>query len=114
MNQLRLLRSENQFTSCALEDVQNYVGKGWHPIIESLVDALFTAGWDGVVLQCKEKFGGLRFYINYSPELDVIVNEYETKSYSTCEFCGDPGTRCSPRGWIKTLCDSCKESRYND
>jgi hypothetical protein len=58
-----------------------------------------------VVVQIKEKFGGLRFYGDYSDEfIDGVVSMAEGMSYSVCEECGDAGI-ARTEGWIKTLCD---------
>ena len=60
--------------------------------------------------QIKEKFGGLRFYME-GGENDVIDNailEAEKLSYITCEKCGKPGIPRRDR-WIKTLCNDCHE-----
>ena len=55
--------------------------------------------------QAKEKFGGLRFYVNdISDECGKIISKYESLSMETCEVCGEKGeTRGS--GWVRTLCD---------
>lgn len=59
------------------------------------------------VFQVKEKFGGLRFYTNWSTdEIYKLINEAEDKSYTICEQCGKPGT-VRDGGWITTLCDEC-------
>jgi hypothetical protein len=47
-----------------LKDLQAEVGPGWSDIIARLVRDLRKLGWNGEVVQMKEKFGGLRFYIN--------------------------------------------------
>lgn len=59
-----------------------------------------------VILQIKEKFGGLRIYTNgVDTEYDNYVEFAESMSYRCCEVCGAPG---KPRntGWTKTLCDT--------
>lgn len=59
-----------------------------------------------VAVQVKEKFGGLRFYVDRSDSVvDALISMAESMSYRTCEVCGSPGT---PRrgGWIRTLCDT--------
>lgn len=62
-------------------------------------------------MQVKEKFGGLRFYMNYYvEEIEELINEAEEKSYKTCERCGAPG-KSREGGWIITLCDKCEEER---
>jgi hypothetical protein len=34
-----------------------------------------------------------------------VISKAEEKSYTTCEVCGGPGKKCSPNGWILTLCE---------
>lgn len=96
---------EEEFT---IEDFLHEVGSGWHPLIRDLVDNLFAAGWDGVIAQVKEKFGGLRFYIGGgNDEIFELIHEAEGKSYEICEDCGKPGKLREDRSWIRTLCNDC-------
>lgn len=89
------------------EEVLSHVGKGWHPIVESLIEDLFNLGWDGRLEQIKEKFGGLRFYIGRgSEEIYNRINKAEDESLRTCDKCGLPGTTSFWGGsWILTLCE---------
>jgi hypothetical protein len=58
-----------------------------------------------VASQIKEKFGGLRFYVNGATDKHwSYISFAESMSYSTCEECGAPGKRYTD-GWHKTLCD---------
>ena len=58
--------------------------------------------------QVKEKYGGLRFYTNYSDEfIDGLISMAEAMSYVTCEFCGNPG-KPNDEGWVSTQCDPCR------
>ena len=78
-----------------------------------LVLALDILGWDGEVLQVKEKFGGLRFYVNSATEeMYRLISEAESQSYEICEECGKPGTLSQKikGGWMKTLCLECRGS----
>lgn len=60
--------------------------------------------------QVKEKFGGLRFYTNYSlPEMEALIDEAEELSTKTCESCGAPGI-LRGKGWVYTACDECEAS----
>ena len=82
------------------------VGEGWYPIIKDLINELIALGWDKHPTQVKEKFGGLRFYIETYPEgADDIITKYEKLSYETCEKCGEKGTNRKIKSWIYTLCD---------
>jgi len=86
------------------EDALSFVGKGWHPLVSKLIDDLFELGWDGELIQIKEKFGGLRFYVgDASDEIHKRIVEAESESFRTCERCSRPGSSTS-RGWIRTLC----------
>ena len=85
------------------------VGKGWVPLLLSLTEKLFYLGWDGRLLQVKEKFGTLRFYwANNIPGImgeiaSDVVSEAEARSAYTCQTCGEYG---ETRGvvWLVTLC----------
>ena len=50
-------------TLVTLADLQSRVPEQWTGIIKRLVEDLFSLGWNGEVLQVKEKFGELRFYL---------------------------------------------------
>jgi len=63
------------------------------------------------VVQVKEKFGGLRFYLSAeTDEMEDYISEAENMSYHICEECGEPG-ECNTEGWLITLCDKCREER---
>ena len=64
-----------------------------------------------VAAQVKEKFGGLRFYVdNCDDYVQGVVAMAESMSYRICEVCGNVGTRRGG-GWIKTLCDPCNNTK---
>lgn len=67
--------------------------------LKQAIDALPT------IVQVKEKFGGLRFYVDGgNDEMHHYIKFAENASYHFCEVCGSPGT--SRKGnWIKVLCD---------
>lgn len=98
---------------------------GWYDIIDTLCNTiqhhldwkrgldefktLSDEEWDEshqtVAVQVKEKWGGLRFYVNSSDDyIDGAIALAESLSLRTCEQCGAPG---KPRGggWVRTLCD---------
>ena len=59
-----------------------------------------------VVVQVKEKFGGLRFYVNAATDEHYnYINFAESMSYRICEVCGSPGKRYTD-GWHQVLCDT--------
>ena len=46
-------------------------------------------------------------------KVGTAVSYAESKSYEICEVCGGEGRRCSPNGWILTLCEKHEEERKN-
>lgn len=67
------------------------------------------------VAQIKEKFGGLRFYIDLecSYEYRKLINKAiylaEIQSMDTCQMCSKFGKRKNIGGYITTICDSCEK-----
>lgn len=58
-----------------------------------------------VAVQVKEKFGGLRFYVQAATDKHYsYITFAESMSYHTCEECGAPGKTYTD-GWHITLCD---------
>ena len=82
------------------------VGPGWSKLVTELVTDLFAMGWDGHVLQCKEKFGGLRFYVRGADDqIQQRISAAEKDSYAICEQSGAPGELRHELNWIRVLCD---------
>jgi hypothetical protein len=84
------------------------VGKGWYPLLADLVREIReldeARGAASLLVQVKEKFGGLRFYLeDTSAEILQAVFRAERLSLCTCEECGAPGKMYSD-GWMSTLC----------
>lgn len=79
---------------------------GWSDLIDELCTKIEKISPGGVsVAQIKEKFGGLRFYVDGATEkIYKIIDKYEKRSYSICEKCGQPGKLRKDLGWIRTLC----------
>ena len=98
-----------KITSCDFFDVQ----VGWYPLIKNLINELINLGWDKQVTQVKEKFGGLRFYINGgSDEMYNKITETEKLSHETCELCGKKGELRTKIRWFTTLCDEHYEQKH--
>ena len=100
-------------------------GDGWTDLIDTLCCTLTEWGDDdeknGIrVAQIKEKFGGLRFYVDGIPSewQRGVIALAESMSFKICEECGKPGVK-RDTDWIKTLCDDCyvkvedKQWRHN-
>lgn len=93
-------------------------GDGWFNLLFKLCENIQTEldGWDAKdreefhVLQVKEKFGGLRFYVSHSNDvINNLIDEAEGESFKTCEECGGEAKRGNLGHWICTLCEPCKE-----
>lgn len=107
-------------------------GEGWFGIIRDLSEYLERmaveiklSGFEPpIVVQAKEKFGTLSFYVHGVPDAvrEDWMELYETASRhsgETCERCGAPGTMRGPAfeggigGWVHCYCDAC-ERQYQE
>jgi hypothetical protein len=92
-------------------------GDGWFDILwrlcvdlEPMVAELErAAGRQFEVRQVKEKFGGLRFYVNHANDaIRERIYAAQNESFHTCDICGQPGkwwehwlqTRCDEHAWL--------------
>ena len=95
------------------------VGDGWYWLIGQLCKVLqFNTDNNKqpqvVAAQVKEKFGGLRFYISSgTDEQFAAIHFAESMSYGICEICGTTDNVGQTEGWIKTLCEKCKNKGVN-
>lgn len=96
------------------------VGNGWYNIIDGLCEKL--SKFKGLYAeQIKEKFGTLRFYVEFSKDFEGnqeevwdIIGKAENKSAVTCEISGEAGTSRTVRGWVKTLSEKEYEKMVGD
>jgi hypothetical protein len=96
--------------SCSTLEIDN----GWFGLVKELIEKCIALGWNKQTCQIKEKFGGLRFYINSaSDEVFEAINEAEEKSYKVCEVTGRPGELRTDIGWYRTLSDEIYEQEKN-
>lgn len=64
--------------------------------------------WWPRAAQVKEKYGKLRFYMNFdTDEMSDLIRKAEALSGETCEICGQKGTLNSS-GWIRCRCSAHK------
>lgn len=62
--------------------------------------------------QVKEKFGGLRFYVDGTDEhVQGLIRMAESMSYKLCEFCGCPAARDDEGYFVPTMCAACKNKK---
>ena len=81
---------------------------------DKMSDEEFDEAHQPVAAQVKEKFGGLRFYVdNCDDYVSGIISMAESMSYRICEECGSPGKQTG-RGWIRTLCVNCSTGPKNN
>jgi len=89
------------------------VGDGWYDIIDNLCEKIQNyvdeTGCEQIEAeQVKEKFGGLRFYINFgNDKVYEYINEAEELAENTCEICGTTENIGYTKGWITTCCKNC-------
>jgi len=93
-------------------------GDGWYNLLDVLCGNIqshidFMGVLPQVVTtQVKEKFGGLRFYINGGDDyISGMISMTESMSYYICEKCGSTDDVAQTRGWINTLCKKCMKER---
>ena len=82
------------------------VSQGWNQILKDLISDLIKMGWNREIIQVKEKFGTLRFYINEgTDDIHRRIAKAEMESATICEATGKPGKLRNDLGWWRTLCD---------
>jgi len=88
-------------------------GNGWFDLIYELCKKLeveiTSVDWPERfklhVNQIKEKFGGLRFYMNQSTtRMDDLITIAEHKSENMCEVCGSTGRIYGERWGLQAAC----------
>ena len=87
------------------------VGDGWYGLLYQLIlNVRFNdeakGKWITKVTQCKEKFGGLRFYVTGTSDKNWdLIREAEKKSYGVCENTGsEVEVGIWNMGWVRTIC----------
>lgn len=115
----RLYRGRHETIETNLMSWGFCCGDGWFDLIyelsEKVVKHVEENGLDPKVTQVKEKFGGLRFYVEDGDEhIERLNEEYELLSFKICETCGNSAKTHNQSGWNFTRCDQCfrEESLY--
>ena len=97
-------------------------GDGWFDLIWDLcerleplvceLNATLQPAEHFEVLQVKQKFGGLRFYVSHhTAAIDSEIEAAKLESRRTCEQCGRSGSLRNTDGWLVTLCEECLRAR---
>jgi len=110
------LETKNQFTGKNLNiGISMDCDDGWYNLINELCTKLenyykkHNANINELnILQIKEKYGVLCFYIgNFIDGAYKIIIKYENKSAHICETCGKHGKIKAKGNWLKCLCKKC-------
>ncbi|MEE9401010.1 MAG: hypothetical protein V3V32_03225 [Dehalococcoidia bacterium] len=102
--------ADAEYEGYNLEAAEASVGKGWHGLLKIL---MHFKPKGTIVMQVKEKYGGLRFYVSGTEvEYLDLIQELEASSRTICESCGKAGFNGTeggnPHGWYKTACLECE------
>lgn len=97
-------------------------GEGWKSLYQPITDYIneYNKGkkdeYKIEIHQIKEKFGGLRYYVNFTDEkLRNMIREAEAKSYNTCEVCGKYIEKpINENHWIYAECQECHDKWKKD
>ena len=94
------------------------IGQGWFNIVADLSNKIEEVIKDlpnkeeFQVVQVKEKFAQLRYYMDkQTPEIRKLIQEATELSGETCEECGKPGKLDNTRFWVVTCCSDCSKKR---
>jgi hypothetical protein len=93
---------------------------GWYMLIDKLCECLqFNTDKNEYpqveAIQVKEKFGGLRFYVNASDDYQRGQIDFaESMSMNICEVCGSTKDVGQTVGWVKTICTKCAGRKDHD
>jgi hypothetical protein len=92
-------------------------GPGWYGIIwelsEKIQQIVQTLPEEDrknfTVAQVKQKFGLLRFVIDdWNEDIRALIKEYELKSLTICEECGQAGIQRNKSNWLYVSCEKHK------
>jgi len=107
----KLLEKYPKIIQCGLA-----IGDGWYFILDTLCMSLQSDTDNNRApqvraVQIKEKFGGLRFYVDGGNEKQYgMIWLAEAMAGRTCEKCGTTkDVKRRGKSWVKTLCGKCNE-----
>lgn len=112
----RYAKGLDEATTPLPDHIKSHFGvQTWQAYKERLEEDLAKAVKEAPeVLQVKEKFGGLRFYVSgATPEIQAAIDFAESLSHTICEECGNKGFIVG-RSWIRTLCPTHIEETHGE
>ena len=84
-------------------------GIGWYLILRKLIQRVISLDPDISILQIKEKFGEIQFYVNSaSPEVNNVISDFAVLSGTVCESCGTKDDVTMEGEWVKAFCPECR------
>lgn len=94
------------------------IGEGWTEVVLAALSAMKEAGWEGDLIQVKQKFCQLRLYYDWSSKpdeelrkkVDEIVRKAARDCDVLCEFCGKTREKKGP-AFGMAACSACLEIR---
>jgi len=85
------------------------ISDGWFKLIYDLSKNIVKINPKCEACQVKEKFGGLRFYVDHGDEVTHnLISQAEDDSLKICEVCGLPG-ELNDIGWMSVKCEMHKK-----
>ena len=96
-------------------DLDNaYCPTGWLNLVIELDAKLNELVPQYKIRQIKEKFAGLRYYVDIPlygdgstrNQAHDLISEYENESYRICDICGADGKEVNLTGWMATRCEA--------
>ena len=108
---IKFTRSINYIKQSNPYDYGFDITDGWYRLVYELILKIRNndeakGKWVTKVTQCKEKFGGLRFYVTGTSDKNWdLIREAESKSYGICEVSGsEVEVGIWNAGWVRTIC----------
>lgn len=97
------------------------VGNGWYNILHELISGIRDndkkkGDWVTKLTQCKEKWGGLRFYVTGTSDKNwKLIHKAEEKSLAVCEVTGsEVEVGVWLKGWYQTVCRAEALKRFDE
>lgn len=94
------------------------VPDGWIDLVLDLHEKISYIDPDYKIVQAKEKFGGLRYYINHSLDgiapriISDLIFYAESRSLKLCQVCGSTGSLVNSHGRYSTFCPQHQTSEF--